>query len=116
MMVHQPMTRKRCCATTLFCALVAVPAAAGVLEFVESLEGPPALGNPRGLVFSPHVLDGCTLNDRFWVFAAATTNVEYTLRVTDTRSGAVQEYTNPLGFAAEALTDTDAFATCHQAP
>ncbi|MEM7588106.1 MAG: YCF48-related protein, partial [Acidobacteriota bacterium] len=30
------------------------------------------------------VLDGCAINDRFWVFAAATTNVEYTITVTDT--------------------------------
>ena len=29
------------------------------------------------------VLDGCTVNNRFWVFAAATTNFEYRLRVTD---------------------------------
>ena len=32
------------------------------------------------------VLDGTTFNDRFWVFAGATTDVEYTLTVTDTES------------------------------
>ena len=58
------------------------------------------------------VLDGCGLNDRFWVFSAATTNVEYTLRVTDRASGQVRTYTNPLGVAADALNDTSAFATC----
>jgi len=58
------------------------------------------------------VLDGCAFNDRFWVFSAATTNVEYTLRVTDTEANVVKEYLNPLGRAADALTDTDAFATC----
>jgi hypothetical protein len=58
------------------------------------------------------VLDGCALNDRFWVFAAATTNVEYTLEVTDTLTGTVKEYTNPLGVSAPAVTDTNAFATC----
>ncbi len=58
------------------------------------------------------VLDGCGINSHFWVFAAATTNVEYTLRVTDTESGAVKEYVNPLGVAAPAITDTEAFATC----
>ena len=58
------------------------------------------------------VLDGCGLNDHFWVFAAATTNVEYTLRVTDTQNGTVKEYLNPLGTSALALTDTGAFATC----
>ncbi len=58
------------------------------------------------------VLDGCGFNDRFWVFAAATTTVEYTLRVTDTALGTIREYFNPLGNAAAAITDTDAFATC----
>ncbi|MEM7351855.1 MAG: hypothetical protein AAF657_13740 [Acidobacteriota bacterium] len=58
------------------------------------------------------VLDGCDINDHFWVFAAATTDVEYTLRVTDTGTGAVTEYSNPLGRAAPAITDTSAFATC----
>ncbi|MCP4654899.1 MAG: hypothetical protein GY856_05705, partial [bacterium] len=58
------------------------------------------------------VLDGCALNRRFWVFAAATTNVEYTLRVTDTVSGTVKTYFNPLGNAAAAITDAGAFATC----
>ncbi len=58
------------------------------------------------------VLDGCAINHRFWAFAAATTNVGYVLRVTDTETGAVREYTNPLGHSADAVTDTAAFATC----
>jgi predicted esterase len=58
------------------------------------------------------VLDGCALNGRFWVFAAATTSVEYALVVTDTLSGAVARYDNPPGRAAPAITDTQAFATC----
>ena len=63
------------------------------------------------------VLDGCGINDRFWVFAAATTNVEYTLEVTDTWTDVARTYVNPLGVAAPAITDTSAFATCSaQAP
>ncbi len=58
------------------------------------------------------VLSGCGINQRFWVFAAATTNVEYTLTVTDTATGAQKEYRNPLGVAAAAIVDTDAFASC----
>jgi len=54
-------------------------------------------------------LDGCAINGHFWVFAAATTNVEYTLKVTDTETGATSDYTNPLGVAADAITDTQAF-------
>ena len=33
------------------------------------------------------VLDGCEINNHFWVFAAAATDVEYTLTVTDTETG-----------------------------
>lgn len=58
------------------------------------------------------VLNGCSITQHYWVFASATTNVEYTLRVTDTQSGDVKEYFNPLGRAAPAITDTMAFATC----
>ncbi len=58
------------------------------------------------------VLDGCAVNDRFWVFSAATTDVEYTLRVTDQQTGAMSTYFNPRGVAAPAITDTQAFATC----
>lgn len=58
------------------------------------------------------VLNGCSINNHYWVFSAATTNVEYTLRVTDTNDGTVVPYVNPLGTRAAAITDTTAFATC----
>ncbi|MDA8016846.1 MAG: ARC6/PARC6 family protein [Thermoanaerobaculia bacterium] len=58
------------------------------------------------------VLDACGFNDHFWVFSAATTNVEYTLTVTDTFTGKKKRYFNSLGTAAPAITDTSAFATC----
>ncbi|MCP4654979.1 MAG: hypothetical protein GY856_06115 [bacterium] len=58
------------------------------------------------------VLDGCAVNDHYWVFAAATTNVEYNLRVTDTASGRASSYFNALGVSSPAITDTFAFATC----
>ena len=62
------------------------------------------------------VLDGCSFNDRFWVFSAATTNVEYTLRVTDHLAAITKEYHNPLGNAAPTITDVDAFPTCFAGP
>ncbi len=58
------------------------------------------------------VLDGCAINDRFWVFFAATTDVGFTVTVTDTRDCQTKEYSNPLGQAANAVTDSEAFATC----
>jgi hypothetical protein len=54
------------------------------------------------------VLDGRTVNDHFWVFYGALSNVEYTLRVTDTLTGAVRTYRNPSGtFASRG--DVEAF-------
>jgi hypothetical protein len=58
------------------------------------------------------VLDGCDFNDHFWVFYGSTTNVEFTLTVTDTQTGNIQTIFNPLGQPAPAITDTQAFATC----
>ncbi|MCG8454649.1 MAG: hypothetical protein MI919_00100 [Holophagales bacterium] len=58
------------------------------------------------------VLDGCPINNRIWVFAAATTDVEYSLVVTDTVTGVPAAYDNTLGTASPAIIDTDAFAVC----
>lgn len=58
------------------------------------------------------VLDGCAVNGRHWVFAAATTTVEYTLTVTDTETGEVWTWRNPPGRAAPAVTDTGALGGC----
>jgi hypothetical protein len=58
------------------------------------------------------VLNGCGLNSRYWVFFAAGTNVEFTMTVTDTQTGTVKTYSNPLNTAAAPVQDTSAFATC----
>jgi Concanavalin A-like lectin/glucanases superfamily len=57
-------------------------------------------------------INGCGLNDRHWIFSAATTNVFYRLEVTDARGGAQKIYFNYPGPPAPAVTDTSAFATC----
>ena len=54
------------------------------------------------------VLDGRPLNGKFWVFYGALSNVEYTLTVTDTQTGAVKEYRNPSGRFGS-VADTAAF-------
>lgn len=54
------------------------------------------------------VLDGRPVNGRFWVFYGALSSVEYTIRVTDTMTGAVKTYTNPAGRLAS-VADTSAF-------
>jgi virginiamycin B lyase len=57
-------------------------------------------------------LDGCGFNSRYWVFAAGLTDVEVTLRVTDTQTGAFRTYVNLQGTAFQPIQDTSAFATC----
>ena len=59
------------------------------------------------------VLDACDSEfNAFWVFYAATTNVEFTLTITDTQTGVVQVYENALGNPAAPVLDTTAFMTC----
>ncbi len=54
------------------------------------------------------VLDGTAVNGKHWVFYGALSSVEYTLRVTDTATGAVKTYTNKSGNLAS-VADTGAF-------
>jgi predicted outer membrane repeat protein len=61
------------------------------------------------------VLDGRSVNNRFWVFYGALSDVKYTLAVTDTATGAVRAYVNPQGQLASAA-DTSAFAGTSEAP
>lgn len=59
------------------------------------------------------VLDACFGSaPRFWVFAAGLTNVETEITVTDTDTGAVKVYTNPLNTPFQPIQDTNAFNTC----
>ncbi len=55
------------------------------------------------------VLDGCSVNGRMWVYGASATTLGYVLEVTDTVTGAVQEYRSEPGRQAEAFTDSAAF-------
>jgi hypothetical protein len=57
-------------------------------------------------------LNGCGLNDRFWIFSAATTNVFYRMEVLDVAGARQKIYFNYPGPPAPAVTDTSAFATC----
>ncbi len=68
--------------------------------------------NPSNWEMLIKVLDGCPVNERYWVFFAAVTNVEFTLTVTDTTSGVTRIYLNPLGQSADSVTDTGAFDAC----
>jgi hypothetical protein len=65
--------------------------------------------NPELLV---KILNGCAVNNRYWVFITAGTNVGFTTTVSDTKAGPVKTYTNPDLTAAALVQDTSAFATC----
>ena len=58
------------------------------------------------------VLDGCALNQRYWVFAGGLTNVRVVTTVTDTQTGTQKVYRNAQGTAFQPLQDTSAFASC----
>ncbi len=70
--------------------------------------------NPSSTDLLVQLLNRCSNNDHYWVFAASNTGagVEFDLTVTDTFSGESRAYGSPLGGMVPAITDTSAFATC----
>lgn len=58
------------------------------------------------------VLDGCTINQRQWVFVAGLTDVPVAITVSHMPSGETRTYLNPGGQAFAPVQDTDAFARC----
>lgn len=58
------------------------------------------------------VLNGCGLNERYWVFAGGLTDVEAVIKVEDLATATVKNYTNPQGTPFQPIQDTSAFATC----
>jgi PKD domain len=55
------------------------------------------------------VLNGCAINDAYWVFAAGLTNVQVNWLVTDTTTGATYVGDNPQGTAFVPIQETRAF-------
>jgi hypothetical protein len=68
--------------------------------------------NPNNVEMVLKVLNGCPNNSHFWVFAGGLTNVEVTMTVTDTQTGRINQYSNPLSTPFQPIQDTAAFATC----
>ena len=63
---------------------------------------------PNNLELMVKVVDGRAVNNRFWVFIGATSNVEYTVTVTDLATGSPRIYTNPQG-TLTSYADLNAF-------
>ncbi|MCA1611357.1 MAG: PKD domain-containing protein [Acidobacteria bacterium] len=64
--------------------------------------------SPSNIELVLKVVDGRTFNGKFWVFYGALSNVEYTITVKDTKTGAVKTYHNAYGTTAS-LADVNAF-------
>lgn len=63
--------------------------------------------NPANVELAVKILDGRPINGDFWVFYGALSNVEYAIKVTDTRTGRTRTYRNPQGTMAS-VADTSA--------
>jgi len=68
--------------------------------------------DPTNFELLVKVLDGCAINDRFWVFAAGLTDVEVDVLVTDTFTGKVVTYHNEQGTAFVPVQDITSFDGC----
>ena len=64
--------------------------------------------DPGNVELVVKVLDGRSVNGKFWVFYGSLSNVEFTLTVTDTQTNVVRTYFNPQGQLAS-VADTSAF-------
>jgi CSLREA domain-containing protein len=65
--------------------------------------------NPANLELTLKVLDGCAVNDRYWVFVTGLTDVQVEVRVEDTQGGITAIYTSPGKTPFQPHLDTNAF-------
>jgi len=87
----------------------------GIAERLTADAGDFWFFHPTNIELVVKVLDGCAINDHYWVYAAGLTDVGVTMTVRDLRSGAEKSWTNPLGTRFRPITDPEAFATCDDA-
>ncbi|MDA8018624.1 MAG: hypothetical protein MPN21_14380 [Thermoanaerobaculia bacterium] len=58
------------------------------------------------------VLNGCEVNDNFWVFLSGLTDIGGRIEVEDTLTGQIASYSSSSGIRFSPTFDTTAFATC----
>lgn len=71
---------------------------------------------PDNLELFVKVIDGCAVNQRFWVYAAGLTDRRVDLEVTDTWTGEVWYLLNEMLTSFPAVQDVEAFSGCGAAP
>ena len=65
--------------------------------------------NPENIELTVKVLDGCGVNNHYWVFASGMTDVGVRLTIWNHARPGTKEYTNPQGQAFRTILDTTAF-------
>lgn len=70
--------------------------------------------DPENVELVVKVLDGCALNGHFWIFAGGLTDVETTLTVSDTVTGATKVYTSAQGEPFVPILDAEALLICSE--
>ena len=68
--------------------------------------------DPENIEIATKVLDGCGVNDRFWVYVAGLTNVAVRVDVEDTWTDELWSRDVSLGTPFPPFQDISAFATC----
>ena len=86
--------------------IVAPAADSGLFQFFSA-------NNWESLV---KVLDGCGLNDHFWVYAATASDLAITFKVTDTWTGYRAQWHQAAGASRPAIADTVALPVCAASP
>ena len=67
--------------------------------------------DPTNIEMVVKVLNGCSINNAYWVFAAGLTNVQVNWQVLDTTTGVTYTNSNTLNTPFAQVEATDAFTT-----
>ena len=67
---------------------------------------------PNNLEVAVKALNGCGINEHYWLFATGLTNVEVTMTVRDSATDEIKTYLSPMGSAFQPILDTAAFGNC----
>lgn len=70
--------------------------------------------SPDNVELMVKVLDGCSFNERYWVYAGGLTDVKVVMTVIDSETGVAATYYNPPGTPFVPVGDTKSFAVCSQ--
>ncbi len=70
--------------------------------------------SPDNIELVVKVLDGCSFNERYWVYAGGLTDVKVIMTVVDSETGVAATYYNSPGTPFRPVQDNESFAVCSQ--